>query len=97
MNKESLHKILQSVATGKTSVDNAAKALTNISFENIGFAHIDHNRSLRKGFPEVVFGEGKTAEQVIRIVEKIIEEEDLVLVTRVSQDKAEKIKSHLPD
>ncbi|MBT8350071.1 MAG: nickel pincer cofactor biosynthesis protein LarB [Deltaproteobacteria bacterium] len=97
MNKESLHKILQSVATGKTSVDNAAKALTNISFENIGFAHIDHNRSLRKGFPEVVFGEGKTAEQVIRIVEKIIEEEDLVLVTRVSQDKAEKIKSHLSD
>ncbi|NNK85518.1 MAG: 1-(5-phosphoribosyl)-5-amino-4-imidazole-carboxylate carboxylase, partial [Desulfobacterales bacterium] len=97
MNKESLHRILQSVATGKTSVDNAAKALTNISFENIGFAHIDHNRSLRKGFPEVVFGEGKTAEQVIRIVEKIIEEEDLVLVTRVSQNKAETIKSHLPD
>ena len=97
MNKESLHKILQSVATGKTSVDNAAKALTNISFENIDFAHIDHNRSLRKGFPEVVFGEGKTAEQIIRIVEKIHKEEDLVLVTRVSQKKAETIKSHLPD
>lgn len=97
MNKESLHKILQSVATGKTSVDNAAKALTNISFENIDFAHIDHNRSLRKGFPEVIFGEGKTAEQIIRIVEKIHKEEDLVLVTRVSQNKAETIKSHLPD
>lgn len=97
MNKESLYKILQSVATGKTSVDNAAKALTNISFENIDFAHIDHNRSLRKGFPEVIFGEGKTAEQIIRIVEKIHKEEDLVLVTRVSQNKAETIKSHLPD
>ncbi|MBT8358218.1 MAG: nickel pincer cofactor biosynthesis protein LarB [Desulfobacterales bacterium] len=97
MNKESLHRILQSVATGKTSVDNAAKALTNISFENIDFAHIDHNRSLRKGFPEVVFGEGKTAEQIIRIVEKIHKEEDLVLVTRVSQNKAETIKSHLSD
>ena len=97
MNTKSLHKILQSVATGKTSVDKAAKSLANISFENIDFAHIDHNRSLRKGFPEVVFGEGKTAEQIIRIIEKIHKEEDIVLVTRVNRNKAETIKSHLPD
>ncbi len=97
MNSESLHKILHSVATGKTSVDEAAKALTHISFENIDFAQIDHNRSLRKGFPEVVFGQGKTAEQIIRIVEKILKQEDIVLVTRVSLKKANKIKSHFPD
>ncbi len=97
MNSESLHKILHSVATGKTSVDEAAKALTHISFENIDFAQIDHNRSLRKGFPEVVFGQGKTAEQIIRIVEKILKQEDIVLVTRVSLKKAKKIKSHFPD
>ena len=97
MNSETLHKILHSVATGKTSVDEAAKALTHISFENINFAQIDHNRSLRKGFPEVVFGQGKTAEQIIRIVEKILKQEDIVLVTRVSQNKANKIKSHFPD
>lgn len=97
MNSETLHKILHSVATGKTSVDEAAKALTHISFENINFAQIDHNRSLRKGFPEVVFGQGKTAEQIIRIVEKILKQEDIVLVTRVSQNKADKIKSHFPD
>ena len=97
MNSESLHKILHSVATGKTSVDEAAKALTHISFENIDFAQIDHNRSLRKGFPEVVFGQGKTAEQIIRIVEKILKQEDIVLVTRVSLKKANIIKSHFPD
>ncbi len=97
MNSETLHKILHSVATGKTSVDEAAKALTHISFENINFAQIDHNRSLRKGFPEVVFGQGKTAEQIIRIVEKILKQEDIVLVTRVSQNKADKIKLHFPD
>jgi NCAIR mutase (PurE)-related protein len=96
MNKESLHKILQSVASGKKSVDEAARDLTNISVENIDFAQIDHHRSLRKGFPEVVFGQGKTAEQIIRIIEKIFKQEEVVLVTRVSQNKADIIKSHFP-
>jgi len=97
MNAKSLHRLLRSVATGKTSVDDAARTLTHISLENIDFAHIDHNRSLRKGFPEVIFGQGKTAEQIISIVEKIINQEDVVLVSRVSSNKADKIKSHFPD
>jgi len=97
MNSESLHKLLHLVATGKTSVDDAAKALKHISVENINFAQIDHNRSLRKGFPEVIFGQGKTAEQISSIIEKMIKQEDIVLVTRVSLNKANKIKSHFPD
>ncbi|MDY6793013.1 MAG: nickel pincer cofactor biosynthesis protein LarB [Thermodesulfobacteriota bacterium] len=97
MNSETLHKLLHSVATGKTSVDDAARTLTHISFENIDFAQIDHHRSLRKGFPEVIFGPGKTAEQIIRIIEKILDQENIVLVTRVNRHKAQKIKSHLPD
>jgi len=97
MNSESLHKLLHLVATGKTSVEDAARALTHISFENINFAQIDHNRSLRKGFPEVIFGQGKTAEQIIGIIDKIIQQEDIVLITRVGENKANKIKSHFPD
>ncbi len=80
MNSESLHKLLNLVATGKTSVDDAAKALTHISFEDINFAQIDHNRSLRKGFPEVIFGQGKTAEQIISIIDKILQRKTLCLL-----------------
>ena len=97
MNSESLHRLLHLVATGKTSVEDAARALRHISFEDINFAQIDHNRSLRKGFPEVIFGEGKTADQIISIIEKILQQENIVLVTRVSRNKANKIKSHFPD
>jgi len=65
--------------------------------EDIEYAHIDHNRSLRKGFPEVIFGEGKTADQIIGIMEKILVQEHVLLVTRVSQNKADKILAHFPE
>ena len=54
---ELLHQLLRNVAAGNTSVDDAAQKLTHLSFEYIDYAHIDHHRSLRKGFPEVIFGQ----------------------------------------
>lgn len=97
MNIESLHQLLRSVAAGKTSVEDAGKKLMHISFEDIDYAHIDHHRSLRKGFPEVIFGQGKTSDQIIGIMEKMMLQENVVLVTRIEERKAGKIVSRFPD
>ncbi len=97
MNTARLQKILSSVAEGKTSVPEALKKLKHLSVEDIDYAHIDHHRSLRKGFPEVIYGEGKTAQQIAGIMEKIIQQENVVLVTRVDSDKAEVLCDQFPE
>jgi NCAIR mutase (PurE)-related protein len=96
MNLESLNKLLRSVATGDTSVEDAAAQLTRLSHEDIQYAHIDHHRSLRKGFPEVIFGMGKSSDQIIGIMEKMVPQEDIVLVTRVDPQKAEQVLLKFP-
>jgi len=70
MDIESLNQILGNVAAGKMSVEDAARKLKHLSFEDLDYAHIDHHRSLRKGFPEVIFGQEKTPDQIIGIMEK---------------------------
>ena len=97
MNLNSLDKILTSVASGKTTVDDAIVSLKYLSFEDIEYAHIDHHRSLRKGFPEVIFGQGKTSDQIIGILEKMMLQENIILITRINNYLAEKVISHFPD
>ena len=93
MNQDNLNKVLSQVANGSLSVKDAENRFKHLSFENIDFAQIDHHRSLRKGFPEVIFGQGKTSEQIIEIMEKMIINEDIILVTRLEKEKAQKITS----
>lgn len=81
------------VAEGKLPVEQAADQLKHLSFENIGCAHVDHHRALRKGFPEVIFGQGKTSEQIIAILEKLEISENIVLVTRIDHEKATSVLS----
>ena len=71
MDGELLKNILALVASGDLSIDSAFKKLTHFSIEDIDYAHIDHHRSLRKGFPEVIFGQGKTAAQISGIIERM--------------------------
>lgn len=97
MNQDSLKKLLESLAGGQLSVQQAQKQLTHLAVENIDYAHIDHHRSLRKGFPEVIFGESKSVEQIIGIMSRIVAQEKVVLVTRVDHDKAEAVIKHFPD
>jgi NCAIR mutase (PurE)-related protein len=79
------------------SVEDAANKLLHLSFEDIDYAHIDHHRSLRKGFPEVIFGQGKTADQIVGIMEKMLLQENIVLVTRIDELHADRVISEFPD
>lgn len=88
MNNATLEKLLQAVAEGKVPIHEARERIKNIAVEDIGYAHIDHHRSLRKGFPEVIYGEGKTAGQIDGILEKMMAQEDTILVTRLDREKA---------
>lgn len=97
MNKDNLTRVLSMVANGSLSVKGACTKLETISFENIDYAQIDHHRSLRKGFPEVIFSEGKTSAQIIGIMERMIIHEDIVLVTRLEKEKAKKITAVFKD
>jgi len=88
MNTHTLKDLLMSVASQQISVEQAQERLTHLVIEDIDFAHIDHHRSLRKGFPEVIFGEAKSADQIIGIMERMISQEQVVLATRVDAAKA---------
>jgi len=88
--------ILKSVAGGTTTAAGAAERLEHMAYEDITYAHIDHHRSLRKGFPEVIFGEGKTAGQIVGIMDKMQRQENIVLVTRIDPEKADVVLSRFP-
>ena len=97
MNLEFLKEVLKNVQDGKTDIDEATKRLSHLSFENIEYANVDHHRKLRKGFPEVIYGQGKTAEQIIGIMDRIISAEDPVLVTRIDAEKAAHVLDIYPE
>jgi NCAIR mutase (PurE)-related protein len=85
MRSEEIVKLLKSVEDGKLSSSAAMERLKNLPFEDIGFAKVDHHRALRQGYAEVVFGKGKTSQQVAGIVRVMLRQKDSrqnVLVTR---------------
>ena len=92
MTEDQIRKILEEFKGGTLSADDALHRLRGLPFEDIGFANIDHHRSLRQGFPEVVFGGGKTAEQVARIVEAMHKHDHNILVTRSTMEHFERVK-----
>ena len=64
MNEKDIKLLLEKIRTKKITVDQGIKKLRHLPFEDIGFARIDHHRVLRQGFPEVLFGQGKTPKQI---------------------------------
>lgn len=96
MELKKLTAILQGVKSGKITTEQALKSLKTLPFEDIGFATLDHHRSLRQGFPEVIWGEGKTAQQIIAIIRKMEEKGHNILATRVDKKKAALIKRAIP-
>ena len=73
------------------------RLLRDLPYQDLDFAKVDHHRALRKGFPEVVFGQGKTPEQVAGIVEAVLGKSDVVLVTRASLEAFSAVKARVAD
>ena len=86
MKKSDIAEILEAHKSGAISSESAAERLKNLSYENIGDARIDHARAARQGFPEVIFGQGKTKEQAVRIFEKLAARVPNVLITRTTAE-----------
>lgn len=83
--------ILDEVKEGRLSPEEASRIFQDLQTEDLGFAAVDHHHAVRLGFPEVIFGEGKTAEQIIGIFKSLQARQDTVLITRVDEVKAGKI------
>jgi NCAIR mutase (PurE)-related protein len=97
MDPKSLNELLESVRKGELSPGAAAERLATLPYEDLGFAKVDHHRALRRGFPEAVFGEGKTAEQVVAIVERIAARGQRVLVTRTTPEVHRQVAAVRPE
>jgi NCAIR mutase (PurE)-related protein len=89
-------RILEAVRAGETTVDAALASLRDLPYRDLGFARIDHHRALRTGFPEVVLGQGKSAEQLAAIVEELARGGGNVLATRVDAAHAEVVIARVP-
>ncbi len=92
MDPENIKKLLEEVRKGRLGVDEALGRLRHLPFEDLEFATIDTHRSLRRGFPEVIFGEGKTTAQIKAIARSMIKEGENVLITRCDAAKAGALK-----
>jgi NCAIR mutase (PurE)-related protein len=94
--KVKLEEILTKVKNGDISTQEALKLLEDYPYQDLSFAKIDHHRELKKGFPEIIFGLGKTNEQIISIAQETIKKGSNLLITRVEQQDFSEIKKELP-
>jgi pyridinium-3,5-biscarboxylic acid mononucleotide synthase len=95
MNAKTLKQLFDDVRRGTVSPDDAVEKLRHLPFEDLGFANIDHHRTLRVGMPEVVFGPGKTPEQLLEIFARLARRGNNVLATRVSPEQARAVRRKL--
>lgn len=93
---QKLEKLLLDYRNGEVETGDVLNLLRKLPFEDLSFARIDHHRRLRRGYPEVVFGEGKTGEQISEIVGAMEAFGSNVLVTRVDREKAQKVMQRVP-
>jgi len=96
LNKKNLEKLLTDLKDKKISIEETMDKLKDLPFEDIGVASIDHHRELRRGTPEVIFGEGKNPDDIIAIMKRMYQQDEHILVTRLSRDKADLIKKEFP-
>jgi len=96
MDPRRLLELLEAVRSGALAPQDAAQRLRHLPFEDLGFAKVDHHRALRCGFPEVIFCQGKTVDQVLAIVERLVERGSVVLATRAGPEVHEAVRAVHP-
>lgn len=96
MTPEQVRQVLEAVRENQLDVDGAMDRLKKLPFEDLGFAHVDHHRAMRQGFPEVIFCQGKTTEHVVEIARRISEAGSALLATRANREQADAVRSALP-
>ncbi len=94
---DALHALLTAVSRGQLSPDTAFEQLKYLEFEPIeDFAKVDHHRTLRTGFPEVIWGPGKTVDQIVQIMRSLHQRNPVVMATRIEPAVYEQVRQHLP-
>ncbi len=86
MNSDDLKKLLEDVKNGSVDVEHAYKEIKDLPYEDLGFAKVDHHRTIRNGYPEVIYCEGKTINQIVEIVQRLMEKNNNILATRASRE-----------
>jgi NCAIR mutase (PurE)-related protein len=95
MTEKQIRQILDGVAAGRMTPAAAFKRIRELPFEDLGFAKLDNHRSIRRGIPEVVFGEGKSADQLVAIGRRVLASGTNLIITRLAADKARIAKRKL--
>lgn len=97
MDKEDLKSLLESVQSGRISLEKALHALEDLPFKDLGFAMVDNHRALRVGYPEVIYCAGKTVAQVREIFKFMLTKDENILGTRASEEMYEEVKQLCPE
>jgi NCAIR mutase (PurE)-related protein len=96
VNKQTIQRVLEDVRDGRVDVQSATERLAGLPYENIDFARVDHHRELRTGFPEVIFGQGKTPDQIVAIAERIIANGSNLLISRTTEEVYRRVTGVAP-
>jgi hypothetical protein len=92
MDQEKLREVLLEFREGRAGLDEIIERLRHLPYENLGYAHIDHHRAIRQGFPEVIFGRGKTPEQIAAIAGRLLAGASNLLITRTDRAAYEQVR-----
>ncbi len=97
MDRDHLRQLLEQVREGAVDVSSALERMRHMPFEDLGFAKVDHHRAIRQGAPEVIFGKGKTPDQIVHIAGKLLERGSNLLVTRAEPEAGARLRSQFPE
>ncbi|MBQ9060067.1 MAG: nickel pincer cofactor biosynthesis protein LarB [Firmicutes bacterium] len=97
MNEKYIKELLEQVSAGSVTTEDAFEQLRDLPYKDLGFANVDHHRAIRTGFPEVIFGQGKTPEQIRDIFKELVERGRNIMATRASAKAYQVVKEAVPE